>query len=276
MFFSPLRYPGGKGKLGQWFMEIMRSNNISGGHYIEPYAGGSGVALYLLMKGIVNTIHINDYDKAVYLFWKFIVNEPENFIKRMYKEEVTLDRWKKNKKIIENQDSNEDFDIAFAFFFLNRTNRSGIVKGGVIGGIEQKGNYKIDARFNKDALATRIRKIAKFRDAIKITNKDAKVLLNELSEDKNKRSLIYLDPPYYQKGAGLYLNAYNDKDHTDVADEIKKLKIPWVLTYDNNERIKELYDWSKSYSKDIRYSAQVRRLEKELVYCGNISLKGLI
>lgn len=270
MHYSPLRYPGGKAKLSEWFVNLMRQNRISGGHYVEPYAGGGGVALYLLIRGIVDKIHINDIDSGVYLFWYHVLNHTEDFINLVNITPVSIEQWHHQREVLANPSSYSELEIAFAFFFLNRSNRSGILKGGVIGGLEQKGVYKIDARFNKPPLIDRIAKIANFKKHITLTNIDSSKLLDEYANCSNPRSLIYLDPPYYEKGQKLYLNAYTDKDHQEIALKVKSLKTPWVITYDNHPRIRELYHWTKAHKNTIQYSAQQRRLETELVYCGNM------
>lgn len=272
MYFSPLRYPGGKAKLSEWFTTLMRANRISGGSYVEPYAGGAGVALHLLIKGVVNHIQINDFDVGIYLFWRHVVDAPAALIAKIQMTPVTIDEWHRQRDVLKNPQNYSELDIAYSSFFLNRTNRSGIIKGGVIGGLTQQGNYKIDARFNKDKLCNRIQLIARFRQVMKVTNLDCSVLLDELIDCNNPRSLVYLDPPYYKQGKGLYLNAYKDIDHVLIADKLKALKTPWVLTYDNHTRIHELYKWTQKHHKDVRYSANERRLEKELVFCGNIKL----
>lgn len=271
MNLSPLRYPGGKAKLAPWFIKLMRENHISGGRYIEPYAGGSGVALHLLITGIVNHIHINDYDTGIYLFWKHVVEHPNDLVKLIQDTPVTIEEWHTQREVLKNPIDHSETEIAFSTFFLNRTNRSGIIKGGVIGGAGQTGKYKINARYNKNELCQRILRIASFRKFINITCLDSLCLLDELANHHDKRSLIYLDPPYYQKGQGLYLNAYTDEDHAAIAKKIKELNRPWVLTYDNHPRIKELYQWTNEHQKDVRYSANQRRLEKELIFCGNLN-----
>jgi DNA adenine methylase len=273
MFYSPLRYPGGKGKLSDWFLNLMRANKISGGTYIEAYAGGAGIALFLLLKENVRQIIINDYDPAVYKFWYQVLNNTDEFTSWISTVNVTMDEWYKQHEIITSNYKRENsFKVAKAFFFLNRTNRSGVVKGGVIGGKDQKGNYKIDARFNKEELIERIQRIAKFKNRIKLTNKDAKEFLGTYSNYDDPKSLIYLDPPYYKRGGELYMNAYTDDEHKDISREIIRLKTPWVLTYDNHPRIKELYKKIKKYYLPVRYSAQARRLENELLLCGNIDM----
>ena len=50
---SPLRYPGGKSKLADFIGLTIQNLNMPNCTYIEPFAGGSGVALSLLLNGIV-------------------------------------------------------------------------------------------------------------------------------------------------------------------------------------------------------------------------------
>lgn len=70
MFYSPLRYPGGKGKLAPFMEYMIIQLGHRGGTYIEPFAGGAGIAIELLLNGVVNQIVINDYDKGIWSFGK--------------------------------------------------------------------------------------------------------------------------------------------------------------------------------------------------------------
>ena len=75
-----------------------------------------------------------------------------------------MKEWEKQKRIYENTRS--EFLLGFATFFLNRTNYSGVITGGPIGGFEQKGQWKIDARFNKKSLIDRIERISYFKSLL--------------------------------------------------------------------------------------------------------------
>lgn len=272
MFYSPLRYPGGKGRISPWFVELMRRNNISGGSYIEPYAGGSGVALHLIIKGYVNHIHINDNDIYVYDFWHEVLNNSSKFCQWIQSIDISMSTWEHAREILHSGRRTKRIERARAFFFLNRVNRSGIVNGGLIGGRNQSGIYKMGARFNREELVKRIRRIARYKNQITLTKLDAAELITRLSKKKIDRGLIYLDPPYYKEGGNLYLNSYDDGDHVLISQLVKKLKSPWILTYDNHPRIKELYSWAKQSNMPVRYTAQTRRVENELLYYNNISL----
>lgn len=255
MVYSPLRYPGGKAKLAPFMGLMINKMNIQKGTYIEPFAGGAGVALMLLIEGYVNDIVINDYDKAIYSVWRAIVDESENFIDRITQTQVNIDEWKKQKEIYTIKNKKYSLDLAFATFFLNRTNRSGILKGGPIGGFEQKGNYKIDARYNSDKLIERIQTIAKYKKHIKVYNKEIVSFIENVLPCYGQDSLIYFDPPYFNKGPELYKNFFGKENHIKIAQLIcNKVKGNWIITYDDTPEIVNLYKEQCIRRYDLNYS----------------------
>ena len=256
MLYSPLRYPGGKGKLAPFMGLMINKMNIQNGTYIEPFAGGAGVALMLLMEGYVYDIVINDYDKAIYSVWRAIVSEPENLVDRILHTPVDIEEWKKQKEIYVGQNSKYSLDLAFATFFLNRTNRSGILKGGPIGGFEQTGNYGIDARYNAEKLVERIRAIAKHKKHIKVYNKEIVSFIEQVLPSYGQNTLTYFDPPYFKKGPELYKNFFDKEDHAKIARLILS-GVPgnWIITYDDTPEIIELYKQQCIRRYDLNYSA---------------------
>lgn len=237
---SPLRYPGGKNKTYQYIKHLVEINNIS--TYIEPFAGGAAVALRLLINGDVNRIMINDYDKSIYAFWHSVVFHSEELIRRIWETEICMDEWFYQKEIQDNKESANLLDLGFSTLFLNRTNRSGIIKAGVIGGKKQKGNYKMDCRFNKHTITERIKLIASYKNHISIYNLDAiDFIKDEIKHTRN--SLTFFDPPYYEKGAALYTNFYNHEDHVKLSRTISQLMRNryWILTYDIAQEIEKMY-----------------------------------
>lgn len=256
MLYSPLRYPGGKGKLAPFMGLMINKMNIKKGTYIEPFAGGAGVALMLLMEGYVDDIVINDYDKAIYSVWRAIISESENFVDRILDTPVNIDEWKKQKEIYVEQNKKYSLDLAFATFFLNRTNRSGILKGGPIGGFEQTGNYGIDARYNAEKLVERIRAIAKYKKHIKVYNKEIVSFIENVLPNYGQNSLTYFDPPYFNKGPELYKNFFDKEDHDKIAQLILN-GVPgnWIITYDDTPEIIELYKQQCIRRYDLNYSA---------------------
>jgi DNA adenine methylase len=212
---SPLRYPGGKGSLYSRLKSFVRANDLTQGTYVEPYAGGAGAALALLVTGQVQRVVINDLDPAVFAFWSAVVAEPTRFGERITKATLTVQEWSRQKQVYLDN-SADPFELGFATFYLNRTNRSGVLNGGPIGGMDQTGNYKIDARFNKDAPAERIRVIGLHSRKISVSNIDGMKVVRKYARRHN--SFIYTDPPYFDKAGSLYLNSFDDNDHTKLAE----------------------------------------------------------
>ncbi|PKA02435.1 DNA adenine methylase, partial [Leptospira ellisii] len=231
--YSPLRYPGGKGKVADYFKQIFKDNLLYDGFYVEPYAGGASVALSLLFNEYASKIVINDIDYSIFSFWHSVLHDTDRLCKRIRDTEVTVENWEKQQKIQKEKSKHNSLKVGFSTFFLNRTNRSGILRAGIIGGKQQNGNWKIDARYNKSELIRRIERIAQYKDKIDLHNEDAVKLVKVLRKKLPEKTLFYFDPPYYVKGKDLYLNYYNDSDHQNIASEISKIdKQKWIITYD--------------------------------------------
>ena len=275
---TPLRYPGGKSVFADFFGTFIESNNIQNPIYIEPYCGGSGAAINLLLENKVEKVWLNDINYSIYSFWYALKHFGEQFIEKFESTEVNLKEWNIQKEILSSKwnktDSDSDLFInGFATFYLNRTNRSGILNAGPIGGSSEESqlnaNYKIDARFNKPILIPKIQNIINRKDDLIVTNYDALELLDELenqSEDFRSNSMVYLDPPYYKQGSGLYLNYYRPKDHRIISEYLSKEFLwKWLLSYDNVEEIRCLYNDFSQYSFYLNYSAQEAKLGCELL-----------
>lgn len=266
--YTPLRYPGGKARFAPFIAKVMELNRLTGGHYLEPYAGGAGVALELLYHGHASHVHINDLDPAVNAFWVATTQDPEGLLKLLHDTPVDMEQWHHWRAVMLGQIESSETEKGFATLFINRTNRSGILKGGVIGGKSQNGPYKLDARFKKDALASRISKIAENASSISVYCEDARLLLLRCEEFLPKKSLIYLDPPYYVKGQGLYRNYYDHFDHLAIAKVLKPRKFgrAWVVSYDNAPEIRDIYRGSEGLTYGLSYSAQERYLGDEVMF----------
>lgn len=273
MFYSPLRYPGGKGKLAPLMKYLIESTGHIGGTYIEPFAGGAGIALDLLENNVVSQIVINDFDKGIYSFWRAILNESDRFIEEINQVPLNIDEWNRQRAIVLNADKRYSFELGFAIFYMNRTNRSGIIKGGVIGGIEQRGIWKLDARFNKDNLTKRISKIAERKNDIYIYNKDVSSLIKNYLPRYENDAFIYFDPPYFAKGKQLYLNFFNYTDHVRIEKMIKEsVNCDWVITYDDVPEIASIYVNHELRRFDLNYSAAKKRKASEIIIFSNVNM----
>jgi len=271
--FSPLRYPGGKGKLAPFLKTLFRYNNLCDGTYVEPYAGGAAIGLALLLGGYAWEIIINDIDPLVHAFWWSVLNDSESLSRKIKDTPVGMETWNRQKLVHLHPEQHSKTDIGFATFFLNRTNRSGILNAGVIGGKDQEGPYKIDARYNKEDLLERISLIAKYKGRIKLFNLDAYDLINRLLPALTPKCLLYFDPPYFNKGKLLYSNFYSKDDHARMAALIRKLSLPWVVTYDDVPEVRTLYSGEKFVDFDISYSAHLSRPRgAEIMFYRNLVL----
>lgn len=246
--------------------EIIAVNDLTHRTYAEPYAGGAGLALALLYSGTVREIHINDLDASIWSFWYSVLNLTDEFSGLVMNTDLTIDEWRNQREIYRAQDDNDPLKLGFAAFYLNRTNRSGIIaQGGVIGGLKQTGSYLMDCRFNRPELVERIRRVATYRDEISLYRMDALDFLKRSPELLPKKTLLCVDPPYFNKGSQLYTSFYRPDDHAALAEVIQKLTMPWVVTYDNASEIRSLYSKSRLHSFDVRYSVQTKRVGDELL-----------
>jgi DNA adenine methylase len=262
---SPLRYPGGKAKLANYLKLIMIENGLVGHDYVEPYAGGASVALELLYEGYAGYIHINDLNPGVHAFWNSALNQTAELCSLIEKTPVTVDEWRRQRAVQASVDA-DPLNLGFSTFYLNRTNRSGIISGGVIGGLRQDGPWKIDARYNREELIRRIRKVGRHRSQISLTSIDARQFINRWIRSSCDATFLYLDPPYFVKGEGLYDNFYDSSDHAAIASAVAKLSHPWVVSYDAAPQIIELYSKFTNARYELAYSANARIYGSEVMF----------
>ena len=263
--YSPLRYPGGKSRLSEFIKLIIENIGMTNCTYIEPFAGGAGVALSLLVDNCVNDIVINDYDKAIYSFWRAIKTDSEELIEKIINTPVTMDEWYKQKEIY-TQTHVYSVDLAFSTLFLNRTNRSGILSAGPIGGYAQDGEWKLNVRYDKTKLIEKIKKIADNKERIKVYNKDILSLITNYIPKYGDRVFIYFDPPYFGKGKQLYLNFFSYDDHVRIEKMINnQVNCDWVITYDDVQEIADIYQNHILRRFDLNYSAAVKRKASEII-----------
>lgn len=272
--YSPLRYPGGKSRLANFIQLTLKINEIEGGTYVEPFAGGAGVAMRLLLEKKVSRIMVNDLDPTLYAFWFSVLNHTDKLCEMIQTTSVNMDTWYKQREIFNLRNTNDPLELGFSTFFLNRTNRSGILKGGVIGGLKQTGQWKIDARYQKDKLITVIQSIAAHKERIVLVNLDARDFIRSYHSDFDKKTLLYLDPPYYHKGQKLYHNALEPDDHALIAYTVlNELETHWIISYDNTPEISQLYPNNRQANYPLSYTAANRYHGSEIIiYSDNLQI----
>lgn len=267
MHYSPLRYPGGKGKIAKFMKDLISENHLLDGTYVEPFAGGSEIAFNLLFEEYVQNIILNDLDRSIYALWYSVLNNTQELCNLILETPLTISEWKKQKEVQRQKETADVLELGFSTFYLNRTNRSGIIDAGVIGGIEQAGKWKMDARYNKTELIRRIQKIASYKQRIQIYNLDAIEFIQQIVVSLPRNTLIYFDPPYYKKGQILYVNHYEPEDHCKLSAIISENTTHhWVLTYDNTPEIFGLYSSFRPLEYTLNYSAANNGHGSELMF----------
>ena len=269
--FTPLRYPGGKAKLATFVKRVLKANSLLDGEYVEPYAGGAAIALELLLHEYVSCVRINDVSRPVYSFWDSILKRTEEFCRLVRDTTLDVGEWDKQKLVLSKPNEHDDLQLGFAMFFLNRTNRSGILNGGIIGGRDQLGFWKIDARYNAKELISRIITIARLGERIKVTKQDALAFIKQGFIEWPRDTFVYLDPPYYVKGRNLYLDFYKEKDHQEMAKFLcsSVTRQQWMVSYDNVPEIMKMYSIFRHVSYDINYSARKASQGSETMFFSN-------
>ena len=263
---TPLRYPGGKRRLAPFINEILECNDLVGGHYVEPYAGGAGIAMELLVSDRVSHVHLNDASVHLYAFWSSVVKQPEELCRRIASASLSIDDWKRHREVVRHPAEHEELDLGFSTFYLNRCNRSGVLRGGVIGGLEQTGRWRMDARFPRNELVQRIEAIATKADCISVTNLDAEIFMCAHLGDLPDSTLVYCDPPYYERAERLYLNAYKQSDHERLAQTIQEsLDRPWIVSYDGHPDVIAFYGDRRHFHYDLAYSASRAYIGREIM-----------
>lgn len=269
---SPFRYPGGKDKLASFLAIFLAHNKLGGARFIEPFCGGAGASLSLLLGGYVKEIHLNDKNYALYCFWEQLLNNTDNLLDKVYQNTPNIADWHKQKEIyqssITDRTKYSKLEYGFSAFFLNRSNRSGVLGAGPIGGLDQSGKYKIDCRYTVSTLMKKLERIASMKSSIFVYNEDCIEFLKRFDNKSDyEKDFVYLDPPYVKEGRNIYSKnfCFDVKMHTDLKDYIAGYANRWLISYDDHPLVHELYSKHGTRAVEISYVMNQAKVGKELI-----------
>lgn len=264
---SFFRYPGGKNKFKKTIIDkILLSDRCV---YVEPFFGGGSIGLSLLDMNF-DKFWFNDKDVGIYALWKSLLESPETLKKYINEFIPTVDAFYTFKEMFTNNTFDSSLNkedtalLGFMKLAIHQISYSGlgVKSGGPLGGKNQKSIYSIDCRWSPKYLCKKIdnlnRKLSS--NNVLITNLDYSDILHQ-SED----SIVYLDPPYYEKGDQLYLHYFNENDHVNLMNLLKISNYDWVLSYDNHEYIRNIYDWSNIDILNANYTINTVTNKTELL-----------
>lgn len=265
--YTPVRYPGGKSKIYPLVDSIIEGNGLVGCTYAEAFCGGAGLAMRLLLNGRVSRVLLNDLDPAVFSMWDAIVHRPDDLCRFLCDTEPTVGEWRRQREVLFSSDS-PSFSLGCAAMFLNRVNRSGILRGGPIGGVAQTGKWRMDARYNTGDLCRKIGTISARSTDIGLYNMDGAEFIEDALPAQEGPVFANFDPPYVEKGPSLYANAFGEADHRHLAETIARCPVPWMVTYDADPLVDELYGVFTRYDLSVGYSAARVRVGREILVAG--------
>lgn len=264
-FLSPLRYPGGKGLLLKFVQKVLSRNVPRDATYVEPFAGGAGVALGLLQSKTVERAIIGDADPRIAAFWRAVTQHHSEFVERVQQCNVNIDTWHKQAEVVATCAKN-DVELGFATFFLNRTNHSGVIDARPIGGLAQEGPWPLDCRFNKPNLIERLKTVHSLAGQIVVREGDGVELAANAASELDGSVFIYADPPYLAKSVDLYLDTMTYQRHEELAHTLRSCNVPWMVSYDVDERVvNDLYSDARILQFGLRHSARRSHIGRELM-----------
>ena len=251
---TPLRYPGGKSKaiktLSQWYPKIISE-------YREPFIGGGSIAIDITKSNPDIPVWINDLYVPLYNFWVQLRDRGEELSERVREEKQrTLDAGDSDKvtekakelfnKYKEEIDTYNDFEKAIAFFIMNKCSYSGLTENSTFSPTASNSNFSL---VGAD-------KLSEFSELIKhwkITNIDYSEVMKAYGSDN---TFVFLDPPYDIKDFlyGKNREMHKSFDHDRFADDVYNCIHKFMITYNVNDRLMELYKNYNLKEWKLRYS----------------------
>lgn len=261
---SFFRYPGGKSKLKKVIskhLSIYASEN--GLEYREPFFGGGSIGIEFLsmFSNRRRKIWINDKDSGIAALWTSVIRYPD-LLKTMVIEFIpSVEAFYQYRDILtsisENLSSEQEIaKYGFMKLAVHQISYSGLgtKSGGPLGGKKQGGKYKIDCRWSPEYICGKIDFLHRLLNEADVRgNQCANLDFMDLIKDQ-ERAILYLDPPYYEKGNDLYQYGFLESDHVRMANALRETNHAWLLSYDDCQEVRDLYDWAVVERLDVNYS----------------------
>jgi DNA adenine methylase len=243
---TPLRYPGGKSKALDQILPLMP---IQMDEFREPFAGGGSVFLAVkkLFGSRIQKYWINDLNRDLYCFWKYLKEDSSTLVDQVCAFKTAYADGRKLHAFLKDEaNMRSEVDRAVRFFIMNRITFSGVADSG---GYSQQA---FDKRFT-DSSVERIERAAAYLPNVEITNLD----YAEVIRQAGSNVFIFLDPPYFSaahsKLYGVKGDLHTSFDHERFADEMRKCRHRWLITYDDSDTIRSLFQFAEIVEWNLQY-----------------------
>lgn len=271
-WISPLRYPGGKARMGAALTTIWETqmSPMDIEIWSEPFAGGAGAGLHLLADNTISELWLTEKHPALAAFWRTAAHNGAELAASVRTTTPSMQLWRHAQEAVaaaEAGDTVDDTELAFAALILNRCSRSGMVNAivGPMGGKHQSGRWTLQSRWYGEGIAERIDVVHRLGDRIRVMEGDGIEQIRELdgSVGIEDEMMLFVDPPYLVQGNRLYANGMTIDDHARLASALAGSACHWLLTYDGDDRVLDLYPTNRVLAYQIPNTVNRARIAEE-------------
>jgi DNA adenine methylase len=275
---SLMRYPGGKQKMIEPILSGLRSifRELSPEAELrEPFLGGGSVAIAFLKDQPGRRAWLNDADISLATLWHEVIHRADTLkmLVDVFNHGLSAKHFYSYRKALCSIRTPVDVAlrgscaIAVMKLAVHQLSYSGlgVRAGGPMGGRHQRDPDAIGCRYNADRLCATI---DEFQSVLSATRLRQGSCTCQDFEDifVPGDACFYLDPPYWKAGPDLYQNSFRREDHERLAGLLKRETRPWLLSYDKNPVIQDLYSgWTRIEEVCTGYSINGCSYQHELL-----------
>jgi DNA adenine methylase len=246
-----LRFPGGKANLLTSLRPYL--DRLVNGHdsFHDVFVGSGAVLLDVARRHPDLRLHANDADAGLMTFWRIVSSKAVMpFCERVMNTRPTL---KLYREMLASRPRRPE-DIAFRYYFLNRTSFSGLWRGGPIGGLTQRSRWKVDVEWRAEKSVNDILEAHRLLSG----RLELACLAGVEYVAGHVRQPMYCDPPYFERGDWLYAHKMTLADHLRLSQLLHSAR-HWLLTYDDSPAVRRLYSWACLHVIPARYQLDMAR-----------------